>query len=257
MGVSNGGDITIRSGGTLSINGGFSPPTPLGVLMQADSPTNYIPMIETSGTQLQDVNTSSFFNLAGWENAAPNAPGQANYYEKTMNTRPSWSPDAVGQNMTATGGTVSGTFSFEGWIYPTSGGPAWIVTDNNESTQTNWGLFINADESVSWFVSPFSGGADLTTGASVINLNQWNHVASVQDSVAPSRTLYINGVAEASDAVIPTFTGAANVRITYLGSNRSDSNFFLGRMHHWAMYLGQVLTLPQIADRIVSHGPLE
>jgi hypothetical protein len=250
----NSGTIIVSGGARLSISGGFtSAIVPLDVLMQADSPTNFIPMTETSGTQLADVNTASFFNLSGWSaDAVANAAGDANYYEKTTNTRPSWSPDTVGDNIMATGGTVTNTFSLEMWVYPTTLQNAYIMADNNESSQANFAMFQTAAGAVEWRIT---GGATLSTATGVMNLNQWNHVVAVQNSVGPVRQIYVNGVVAASDAAIPTFTGAANVRITYLGSNRSGT-FFLGRMHYWGMYIGQVLSGAQIAERIVSHAAL-
>jgi hypothetical protein len=91
---------------------------------------------------------------------------------------------------------VSGTnWTIEGWIYKLTTGSQFFIGSNTAGGATNFSLGINASNQYQffWVKSPGETSGDVYSiaSSSTAVLNQWNHVAAVNNS--GTVTLYVNG----------------------------------------------------------------
>jgi hypothetical protein len=117
-----------------------------------------------------------------------------------------------------------GSLTVEAWIYPTADTLAMIIG--------KWGFSYGWENQRSYSFDLWPGRAlnfgiaddstqedtafqDFRTGAGVLTLNAWNHVAAVYDKDAGARSIYVNGVkvAERFHAHIQITQGIADLAI--------------------------------------------
>ena len=160
----------------------------------------------------------------------------------------------------------TGSFSFEGWLYPTQRGSyeeiisKWGDTDDyfNERSYS-FGLtpggslrFAIADLAHQWDATFH----DFDSGTNIVPLNLWSHVAAVYDQSTGARRIFLNGtnVAERVDSAITVLQATNNASLgARLPSSTSPSNYFAGRIDELAYY-GKALSPTDIAA-IYSAGP--
>lgn len=105
----------------------------------------------------------------------------------------------------------AGSFTVELWIYPTATSIAMMSASAYAvpAQSSGWVFGINANNSLYW---NYNGVAIVTSAASAIKTNVWQHVAYVRNGT--SAVLYVNGVSVASG---------------------TDSNTYLSTWNGWAI----------------------
>lgn len=133
----------------------------------------------------------------------------------------------------------TGSFTVEGWIYPTTADFGVIYESVNSPASGAAGLFITflANRTVS---AGQSFGATIVTSSSALTLNTWYHIAVVRNGSA--WTLYINGQssATATNSVSLNATGA-----TAIGGVARDTTF---------SFYGFISNLRVVKDSAVYTG---
>jgi hypothetical protein len=137
------------------------------------------------------------------------------------------------------------SFTIEGWIFP-----AWTETETDfhsilskwDSSTRSWTLVAQGTQLI-FAISNANHELDgafhsFMTPAGVLALNQWNHVAAVYDQSTGTRSIYVNGVEQASrtDASITVSTSTEDVgvggRFDYNGAN----DLFKGNIDEISFY---------------------
>ncbi len=135
---------------------------------------------------------------------------------------------ATTQSLTWDGSSVYNTtanFSFEIQIYPVayrtgSGEKTFIVDRRNGSTDSGWYIYINESGNLVFGY----GSTDIITGAAVVALNSWSHVAINRQS--GELKLWLNGSQQGSTVNdLTNFAFSSQIR---LGADETNSNGFRG-----------------------------
>lgn len=117
----------------------------------------------------------------------------------------------------------TGTFTVEFWMY-TSLSTLQILFGQYTSADANrW--MINIDNSTGYKLSVSHGVAATLFGATVVPLNQWNHVAVVRDA-SNNLKIYLNGILDATAASYTYTMGQTASRIS--GFNNTGTYNFTG-----------------------------
>ena len=98
----------------------------------------------------------------------------------------------------------------------------------------------------------FTGNADSSiTGSSLLNTGNWNHIVAVRSGTAGTKTLYVNGVLEATGTASTTVLNAyPNINI---GGNAVDK-FFNGNIANIKTY-SRVLSVTEITQNYNALFP--
>jgi hypothetical protein len=129
----------------------------------------------------------------------------------------------------------SGTFTVEGWIYPTSvSGTQHIVGQWNIGTSLCWRLYLSGSV-LNWDVSTNGSSAlnDLSGGTVVVNT--WQHVAVDYDGT--TYRLYLNGAVVATSVTGRTISSASPPVLSF-GRDTSNTNFYSGYMDDFRISSG-------------------
>jgi hypothetical protein len=135
--------------------------------------------------------------------------------------------------------TLGADFCIEAWVRPTSLSVYGIVitTYNLGTTQTlPYIISVNTSKGTS-----ISDGytKSVATGANLVPLNTWTHLAFTHTNSNSSNTIWVNGVGVASGSV--TFTHGTTVFIGGSpGDNNAGSNWFVGYMRDIRVTTGTV-----------------
>ena len=149
----------------------------------------------------------------------------------------------------------TGTFTVEFWMY-TSLSTIQIFYSQYTTTDANrWE--INIDNSTGYKLSVSHGVAATLFGATVVPLNQWNHVAVVRDA-SNNLKIYLNGVLDATAASYTYTLGQTASRIS--GFNNTPAYNFTGyisnlRVTNTAVYTA-AFTPPTTALSAISGTTL-
>jgi hypothetical protein len=127
---------------------------------------------------------------------------------------------------------TTGSYTIEGWIYPTSfANYKPIISNSAIGGGNNWELVLNSAGNVVWRY--WTGTAQIYQTTSAVTLNTWNHVALVLNNSVI--TIYINGVAGVSSAYVATAAASAGVAgafiyigAAYGGITGAATNYFAG-----------------------------
>jgi hypothetical protein len=146
----------------------------------------------------------------------------------------------------ATGAYVSGGVS-----YLTTGAPTTLSSRISLETQPGGVLYMVGR------ASDFDVEHGLTTGPGVITANVWQHVCGVNDYVAQTQTIYINGVqvfqltGVGFDGVV---TGAPPARNSHIASQDNGlQDYFNGLIHDFRVF-SRALTGPEISTIYNARG---
>jgi hypothetical protein len=160
----------------------------------------------------------------------------------------------------------TGSFSFEGWIYPTqrSGYQEIIAKWGDSDDYTNsrsYSFALTPGGSLRFAIADLahqwdSSFHDFDSGTNIVPLNVWSHVAAVYDQSTGARRIFLNGtnIAERVDAAITILQATNNASLgSRLAASSSPSNFFAGRIDELSYY-GKALP-PTDIGAIYTAGP--
>ena len=133
----------------------------------------------------------------------------------------------------AAGATSSTAFTIAGFLKTTGNATAGIYGEFQATGSTRNFLVFRDTGLVSFDQFPPSGG--LLTSTSTVNDGAWHHVAYVQNRIAGTRELYIDGVLEVSDTNIENNT-TAPTQIAIGARLGSTQNFFDGSLDDLVFY---------------------
>ena len=124
---------------------------------------------------------------------------------------------------------LSGAFTIQGWIYPTSERTANLgIAGKGQSVTTGWEIYVNTSNSL---VFANSGVSPRLVTSQKINFNAWNHFAVTRDQ-ANTTSIFLNGNLEATTFVTDTFNQLnSNIIIggsKQLGGGNAPANVFTG-----------------------------
>lgn len=106
---------------------------------------------------------------------------------------------------------ITGTaITLEAWVYPTSFQPnIWQgnVINKNDVSQTGYMLRVGGTGQINFNFGSFGAWNELNTGANVVSLNTWQHIAGTYDGT--TSRIYVNGV-EVASANYSTSIASAN-----------------------------------------------
>jgi len=215
--VSNAYGSVLSSPVSLAI---IPPNYPYAQLVLADNPIGYWRLDELSGT--------TAFDCVGNRNGTFNSTqlGQPGY--NLVDTHKSARFGLLASQNSYVGGipidfgsTANQSFTVEAWVKGSvPGTDAGLITKGTGSGGEQFNLDCGASgHAYRFFVRKDDGGAVLASGTIAPN-NQWQHVVGVLNRSAGSVTLYVNGVANASNTSFP--------KETYRGLLRSTNAMTLG-----------------------------
>ena len=129
----------------------------------------------------------------------------------------------------------TGSFTMAAWVFPTSAGFGPIMTKWGDvapwSNERAYLLTVNANQSIDFGISSSGTQNDgnfqhMFSPASVVNLNNWNHIAAVYDQSSGTRRIYVNGlqVATRTDAPITITNSIADLTIGAWGQSPNTAN---------------------------------
>jgi hypothetical protein len=127
--------------------------------------------------------------------------------------------------------SASQSFSLVAWARPSSQPGHWagVVTKSRE-TPTGWyGIYINPDNQ--WTFRGTDDKSNVSGGA--VTPNSWQQIVAVQDGVAGTRTLYVNGVQVASG---PAAQAADGTGPLWIGQGNADMEGFAGNLDEVRVY---------------------
>jgi len=119
---------------------------------------------------------------------------------------------------------MSGDFTVECWIYPTS-----IPANTGIITITNAGgtgaagtmIGITTTNAVQFFVT--GNGGISTSANNVLNTSQWQHIALVR--IGSTNTLYLNGTSVATNSITPAWNSTPTISIGRMYADNTIANF--------------------------------
>ena len=180
-------------------------------LLLSIDPTNHVSYARSG--------TSSFSKVNGYEgvlNGVISTPNNANYWEFYGN-------DSYIQTNDNLLGTVSGSYSIEGWFYlkdttNVGYGLNSLPLISHNPTQSGFGLKVQTQNDLNYFHFGSGGTNGITANTYPIRLGTWYHVVGVNDGV--NDYLYVNSVeritassSTITSSVSPLQIGQLNGRI--------------------------------------------
>jgi len=113
--------------------------------------------------------------------------------------------DGTGDYLTTTGSSIgSSNYTVEAWIYPTSLTTISIFSLGTSDSTGNMVFYVSSDGSINLYAD---NASRLLSSASIIKINQWQHVVLVRNGT--TSTIYVNGVSAASSTNTYTSTSTA------------------------------------------------
>ena len=156
------------------------------------------------------------------------------------------------------------SFTWEFWVYPTvtPTGDSMFIGQCTQSGAVGGCLIFMTRNDVMWFA--FWG--DDVVGSTSIVANRWSHMAYVYDATANQKTIYLNGVFEASqNSGGPLRVGSTILNFGCLSSNGAlpYGNYYTGYIDQM-LYNSRVKNASEILDdatlvayfRFLSSAPL-
>jgi hypothetical protein len=176
-------------------------------------------------------------------NGASYAPGIVNQ---------SFSLDGIGAYVNIPDSTSldpTGSFTLEGWIFPT-----WPAADNSVrvimskwgSGNTEWlrsyslaAIGLKIQFAISDAAHEFDGSFhNFTTSNDVLTVNQWNHVAATYNQSSGTRTIFVNGelIDSRQDAPITVSPSGGNATFGATRDRTGICCFFQGQIDEFGFY---------------------
>ncbi|MEM8896112.1 MAG: LamG domain-containing protein, partial [Bacteroidota bacterium] len=134
--------------------------------------------------------------------------------------------DYVALDMSYHGSNTIAEVTVEAWIKTSFSGGSWngnwAIVDFDRSEYYN--LFVNGDNGTVGF-STNSGGMDDFYGVTVVNDDQWHHIAAVYDGV--DKHIYVDGVLDGSrtNPHNGNALGSNNTRFGIIGDGSEASSY--------------------------------
>ena len=134
----------------------------------------------------------------------------------------------------------TGDFTIEFWCNPdTVGTECMIAISSNGSIQTSNWQFRYDSSKVKWV---YSQTANITSN-STVSAGEWTHIVATRSGT--TLTLYINAVSEGTGSSSADLSDNGTLRI---GVNRSQNDFFDGKISNVKLYKGKALTAIEVAQ---------
>jgi len=150
--------------------------------------------------------------------------------------------DGTGDQLTtpSTNGPIQfGTnpFTIEFWIYPSAVASRQALVSTTSGTGTGPVIAIIATGAIG--VGIYGSADVVTTSASSLAANQWQHVAIVRSSTSANDTIvYINGISRGTGTLSTNFSTAYSISI---GQNGQGSEFYTGYISNLRILKGTAL----------------
>lgn len=133
---------------------------------------------------------------------------------------------------------LTGDLTLSAWINPSSTSIPYqmiLVKGNGPGSPRNYSLYLNNDKVlVSWFANGAWRGFD--TGSAVsIPANEWTHVAYVRNSGLNTESIFVNGTAVATQAIVHPLE-SNNYPLSIGGGQSASGEFFNGRLNDVRIY---------------------
>ena len=227
----------------------------------APVPNTVLPNTQRVFTYLtfQTANLEMWLRLDEGTGLAAN-DSTVNAHNGTLTNGPQWTQGMIGSGLQFDGSNdivtvpnhvnfqfeAFGSFSMAAWVYIPVGfsGTQAIMSKSREAAAW-YGLYAVAG----WGWAFTGTASDLYSTGAVTS--GWHHVAGVQDGVAGTRTIYVDGVAGGTGTAQAGDGGGA----LWIGGANSVSNYFQGTIDDVRLYSNRALTLADI-QRLANRAPV-
>ena len=134
----------------------------------------------------------------------------------------------------------TGDFTIEFWCNPDTVGTECIIaiSSNGAISTTNWQFRYDSSK-VKWV---YSQTANIISN-STVSAGEWTHIVATRSGT--TLTLYINAVSEGTGSSSADLSDNGTLRI---GVNRSQNDFFDGKISNVKLYKGKALTAIEVAQ---------
>lgn len=207
-------------------------PLPPGPSLPA-SPVGEWSFEEGAGLTANDTsgngNNGTLMNGPAWQTAASCKIGGCLSFDGTN--------DYVDAGSSSIYNFTTGPFTISAWFYANALSGTMMASNISNAIPNGWGFIVL---SAGLLRLSTRGTTDATTdGTTVLQTNQWYHLAATYSGTSGTKTLYINGAPEATE----TFTGSITP---------ATLNLNIGRRPDGATYMNGRLDNVRVYDRALT-----
>ena len=121
---------------------------------------------------------------------------------------------------------ITGNFTVEGWVYPTTSSTfKYVMGTGGSGGAGGWLIFYNSNNTVT-FQWPGTGGSINATTTTTLTVNTWTHIAVVVNG--STATVYLNGVSSATANLTTGFSNSTSYGLGMGSSGLYPTNPFTG-----------------------------
>jgi hypothetical protein len=210
---------------TVNYDVGFTPSTT--PLNPTQSATSSVASIDNASSYVVNNGSSVYFNNSNDFLTFPEPA--SNFYSALFNGSSYF--DVIGTPV-----PLTGQFTIEAWVYTTVSATQIIYSQYTSADANRW--TFNIDNNTGYKLSFAHGTAATVSAATVVPLNQWNHVAVSRDSNNTLR-LFLNGVVDGSQTSYTASLQQTGARIGFF--NNSPSVYFNGYISNMRVVNGSAI----------------
>jgi hypothetical protein len=210
---------------TVNYDVGFTPSTTPYTPTQ--SATSSVASIDNASSYIVNNGSSVYFNNTN--DFLTFTEPASNFYSGLFNGSSYF--DVIGTPV-----PLTGQFTIEAWVYTTVSATQIIYGQYTSADANRW--TFNIDNNTGYKLSFAHGTVATVSAATVVPLNQWNHVAVSRDSNNTLR-LFLNGVVDGSQTSYTASLQQTGARIGFF--NNSPSVYFNGYMSNMRVVNGAAI----------------